>query len=63
MDYTLEEKAISKSKSRDMLEKFKKKEKNIKFHTKRINSKTIVFCKNKERISEFENSCNSIKSV
>lgn len=35
------------------LERLKQAEKNIKFHKKRIDSKTIVFAKNKDRLDMY----------
>lgn len=62
MDYTLEEKFTSKSKAQELLERFKKKEKKIKFHEKRLNKNTIVFCKNEDRFEEYEANYNNIKN-
>lgn len=62
MDYTLEEKFTSKTKAKELLERFKKKEKKIIFHEKRINKNTIVFCKNKDRFEEYEANYNNIKN-
>lgn len=62
MDYTLEEKFTSKSKAQELLERFKKKEKKIKFHEKRLNKSTVVFCKNEDRFEEYEANYNNIKN-
>lgn len=50
---------IGKSATNKQLDKFKKIEKETQFFSKRLNNKTIVFCKRKERIDEFEKSVNS----
>lgn len=60
--YTLEEKVTSKTRSEEILERLKKKEEKIKFHSRRINKNTIVYCKNKERLDEYEESYNNIKN-
>lgn len=62
MDYTLEEKFTSKSKAQELLERFKKKEKKINFHEKRLNKNTIVFCKNEDRFEEYAANYNNIKN-
>lgn len=36
------------------LEKMKKYEKSIKLHSARINSRTIVYCKNEDRIEQYK---------
>lgn len=61
MDYTLEEKVNSKTKAQELLERLKRKEKKIKFYEQRINKNTIVYCKNKERLDDYERSYNNIK--
>ena len=45
-------------------EKFelKKKEKKIKFHERKIGKNTIVYCKNEERLDEYEDNYNNIKN-
>lgn len=40
------------------LDKLKRIEKNTELYSKRINSRTIVFCKRKERIAEYEETMN-----
>lgn len=62
MSYLTEEKIENKSKSRILLEHLKKKEKTINFYSRRINKNTIVYCKNEERLDEYEDSYNNIKN-
>lgn len=62
MDYTLQDKVASKTKAEEMLERLKKKEKKIKFFERRIGKNTIVYCKNKERLDEYEESYNNIRN-
>ena len=50
MDYTLEDKVISKNNAHASLDRLKKKEREITFYKKRINKNTIVMCKNEDRI-------------
>lgn len=61
MDYTLEDKVVSKTKAQEILKKLKSKERKITLYSKRINKNTIVCCKNKERFVDFENSLNNVK--
>ena len=62
MSYLTEEKIENKSKSRILLERLKMKEKTINFYSRRINKNTIVYCKNEERLDEYEDSYNNIKN-
>lgn len=62
MNHIVEERLENKSKSRILLESLKKKEQTIKFHERRINKNTIVYCKNKERLDDYERSYNNIKN-
>lgn len=61
MDYTLEDKVSSRTKAQELLEKFKNKEAKIKFYSRKIGNNTIVYCKNEERLNEYNNSYNNIK--
>lgn len=62
MSYLTEEKIENKSKSRILLEHLKEKEKTINFYSRRINKNTIVYCKNEERLDEYEDSYNNIRN-
>ena len=62
MIYTLEEKIDSRTRGQKLLEQLKEKEKKIKFHERRIGKNTIVYCKNEERLDEYEDSYNNIKN-
>lgn len=61
ISYLTEEKFEHKRKAKVLLEEFKRKEQKIKFHEKRIGKNTIVYCKNEERLNEYEESYNNIK--
>lgn len=52
---------VDKSISERRLDKMKKIESETKMYSKRINNKTIVFCKREERIADFEKSVNPVK--
>lgn len=56
------ERLENKSKAIILLESLKKKEQTIKFHERRINKNTIVYCKNEERLDDYERSYNNIKN-
>lgn len=43
-----------KSVAKDLLEKMKKYEQTVKMHEVRIDDKTVVYCKNKDRIEEYK---------
>lgn len=58
MDY--KEQKVSRSQAQIMLERFKAMEAETKFHQKRINDKTIVYCKNKERLDDYTQQCKTI---
>lgn len=62
MNYTLEEKIDSRTRGQKLLEQLKAKEKKIKFHERRIGKNTIVYCKNKDRLDEYEDNYNNIKN-
>lgn len=62
MSYLTDEKFDSKKRAKVLLEEMKKKEQTMTFHAKRISGTTIVYCKNKERIEEFENNYNNISN-
>lgn len=57
-----EERAENRTRGQQVLEKLKEKEKKIKFFERRIGKNTIVYCKNKERLDEYEESYNNIKN-
>ena len=60
--YLTEEKFEHKRKAKTLLDDLKRKEKKIKFHERRIGKNTIVYCKNEERLDEYEDSYNNIKN-
>ena len=62
MNYTLEEKIDSRTRGQKLLEQLKAKEKEIKFHERRIGKNTIVYCKNEDRLDEYEDNYNNIKN-
>lgn len=62
ISYLTEEKFEHKRKSQTLLDNLKKVEKKIKFHERRIGKNTIVYCKNEERLDEYEDSYNNIKN-
>jgi hypothetical protein len=43
-----------KSVAKDLLEKMKKYEQTVKMHEVRIDDKTIVYCKNEDRIEQYK---------
>lgn len=51
-----------KSRGKKLLDEFKAKEKTIKFFERKIGKNTIVYCKNKERLDEYEESYNNIRN-
>lgn len=63
MDYTLEDKVISKNNAHVSLERLKKEEREITFHKKRINKNTIVMCKNEDRLKIYEEQYKKQKTV
>jgi hypothetical protein len=62
ISYLTEEKFEHKRKAQVLLEELKRKEKKIKFHERRIGKNTIVYCKNEDRLDEYEESYNNIKN-
>lgn len=62
MEYTFSEKAEVRSQAEILLEKMKKEEKKHTFYTKTIGKNTIVCCKNKERLEDYDNNYNNIKN-
>lgn len=62
MSFLIEEKFEHKKKAQVLLDELKKKEKKIKFHERKIGKNTIVYCKNEERLDEYEESYNNIKN-
>lgn len=63
MDYTLEDKVISKNNAHVSLERLKKEEREITFHKKRINKNTIVMCKNEDRLKIYEEQYKKQKAI
>jgi hypothetical protein len=62
MNYSHDERVDNREKSKKYLYEIKEKERTITFYSKKINKNTIVYCKNKERIEEYEKSYNDIKN-
>ena len=62
MNYLVEERIKNMDKSKVLLEQFKAKEKKIQFHARKIGKNTIVYCKNKDRLDEYEENYNNIKN-
>ena len=62
ISYLTEGKFEHKRKAKVLLEELKRKEKKIKFHERRIGKNTIVYCKNEDRLDEYEDSYNNIKN-
>lgn len=62
MDYSTEERIDNQRRGKSLLEKLKEKEKKIKFFERRIGKNTIVYCKNEERLDEYEESYNNINN-
>lgn len=62
MNYLTEERINSRDRGKILLEQLKAKEKKIKFHARKIGKNTIVYCKNEERLDEYEESYNNIKN-
>ena len=62
ISYLTEEKIEHKRKAKTLLDELKIKEKEIKFHERRIGKNTIVYCKNEERLDEYEDSYNNIRN-
>lgn len=58
MDY--KEQCVSRSQAQIMLERLKAMEAETTFHQVRINDKTIVNCKNKERLDDYKKQCKTI---
>ena len=63
MDYTLEDKVVSKNNANESLERLKQKEREITFHKKRINKNTIVMCKNEDRLKIYEEQYKKQKTI
>lgn len=62
ISYLTEEKFEHKRKAQVLLEELKRKEKKIKFHEREIGKNTIVYCKNEDRLDEYEDNYNNIKN-
>lgn len=62
MNYLTEERIDSRTRGQKLLEELKKKEKKIKFHSRRIGKNTIVYCKNEDRLDDYEDNYNNIKN-
>lgn len=62
MSYLSDDRFESKSRAKKLLEELKKKEKEITFHSKQIGKNTIIYCKNEERLEEYEENYNNIKN-
>lgn len=62
ISYLTEEKFEHKRKAQILLDELKRKEQKIKFHERKIGKNTIVYCKNEERLDEYEDNYNNIKN-
>lgn len=62
ISYLADDKFEHKRKAKVLLEELKRKEQKIKFHERKIGKNTIVYCKNEERLDEYEDSYNNIKN-
>lgn len=62
MNHITEDQIESKSRAKKMLAELKRKEKNITFHVRQINKNTIVYCKNADRLDEYEDNYNNIRN-
>lgn len=62
ISYLTEEKFEHKRKAQMLLDELKRKEQKIKFHERKIGKNTIVYCKNEERLDEYEESYNNINN-
>ena len=62
MEYTYSEKAEVRSQAEILLEKMKKEEKKHEMYSKKIGKNTVVFCKNEERLEEYDKNYNDIKN-
>lgn len=62
MDSLGEERVYLKNRSQYVLKTMKEVEAKTKFYSRTIGKNTIVYCKNKERLDDFENSYNNIKN-
>lgn len=62
ISYLTDEKFEHKRKAQVLLEDLKRKEQKIKFHERRIGKNTIVYCKNEDRLDEYEENYNNIKN-
>ena len=62
MNHITEDQIESKSRANKMLAELKRKEKNITFHVRQINKNTIVYCKNADRLDEYEDNYNNIRN-
>jgi hypothetical protein len=62
ISHLTEERFEHKRKAQVLLEELKRKEKKIKFHERKIGKNTIVYCKNEDRLDEYEENYNNIKN-
>lgn len=62
MNYLTEERISSRTRGQMLLEKLKEKEKSLKLFERKIGKNTIVFCKNEDRLDEYEENYNNIKN-
>lgn len=62
ISYLTEEKFEHKRKAQILLDELKRKEQKIKFHERKIGKNTIVYCKNEDRLDEYEDNYNNIKN-
>lgn len=62
MSYLTDEKFDNRTRAQKLLEELKNKEKKFKFHERKIGKNTVIFCKNEERLEEYDNNYNNIKN-
>lgn len=62
ISYLTEEKFEHKRKAQILLDELKRKEQKIKFHERKIGKNTIVYCKNEDRLDEYEDNYNNVKN-
>lgn len=62
MNYSTQDRLDSRERGIRLLEQLKAKEKKIKFHARKIGKNTIVYCKNEDRLDEYEENYNNIKN-
>jgi hypothetical protein len=62
MNYLTEERISSRTRGQMLLTKLKEKEKSLNLFKRKIGKNTIVYCKNEDRLDEYEENYNNIKN-